>query len=456
MTAAGVSAARLELELQSCLGTRSMRGATAQGIAFWLCCAYVLSQIYLVPVWLVGPSWSVWPSLTDLLFPVMLVLLPFLRRAAGRLSSDTVVLQRFFWALAIGSALSYVVLTLDPFHLNPGAAFNDKGQGVGLYQLYRVTQSLIVFWLVMRTPLTVSRRRLLCRVVGITFWVSAALLLADYFHLLATPTLAPQIPKDLNVAGPWAFYSRGIVGQAVGAIGFHHVYPCIQLLALAALYLHLLYSKNVWLQSLVLGCLWTCGFVSGSRGGFVAICVFVAAVVIANPRRFLAMVVVVATLVVGCFHFSESFSQAFSAAVDRQGTISTSYEDDGFAGRVEIWNERVALLNENAVSWLVGTGFGSAVQSGSNGHMLFLHVTLECGLIGLAAFFIVTWKILAFVWRRPAARIVYFGTIALLISALTQETFYPVPSLSQFGGLYLFCVGIALHETAKRQGGVVA
>jgi O-antigen ligase len=168
------------------------------------------------------------------------------------------------------------------------------------------------------------------------------------------------------------------------------------------------------------------------------------------------MVVAVVMLVVGFLHFSESFSQAFSSAVDRQGTIASSYEDDGFAGRVEIWNERVALLNESAVSWLVGTGFGSAVQSGSNGHMLYLQITLECGLIGLAAFLVVTWKILAFLWRRPAARVVYFGTIALLVSALTQETFYPVPSLSQFGGLYLFCIGIALRESSRQRCGVIA
>jgi hypothetical protein len=456
MTAAGLRTARLEVELPAARRGQPTRGATAQVVAFWLCCAYVLSQIYLVPVWLVGPSWSVWPSLTDFVIPVMLVTLPILNRVEGGLCSEIVILKRLFLILAIGSTLSYLVLTLDPLHLSSGVTLNDKGQGVGLYQLYRVCQSLIVFWLVVRTPLNLVRRRLLRTVVGATFWISAALLLADYFHLLSTPMLAPQIPKDLNAAGPWAFYSRGIVGQAVGAIGFHHVYPCIQLLALAGLYLHLLYEKKFWLQSLILSCLWTCGFVSGSRGGFVAICVFIAAVVVSNPRRFLAMVVSVVMLVVGVLHFSESFSQAFSSAVDRQSTISSSYEDDGFAGRVEIWNERVALLNESMLSWLVGTGFGSAVQSGSNGHMLYLHVTLECGLIGLAAFFVITWKILTFIWRRPAARVLYFGTIALLISALTQETFYPVPSLSQFGGLYLFCVGIALRETARQRSGLIA
>ena len=268
--------------------------------------------------------------------------------------------------------------------------------------------------------------------------------------------LAPQIPKDLGVAGPWAFFSRGIVGQAVGAIGFHHVYPCIQLLVLAALYLHLLCERQFWLQSLILTCLWTCGFVSGSRGGFVAICVFITAVVVSNPRRFLAMGATVAVLVIGCLHFSESILQAFSPAVERQSTIGSSYEEDGLAGRVDIWNERVALLNESALFWLVGTGFGSAVQSGNNGHMLYLHITLECGLIGLIAFIVVTWKSLVFIWHRPAARVVCFGTIGLLVSALTQETFYPVPSLSQFGGMYLFCIAIVLHEGPRQRKSLIA
>jgi hypothetical protein len=456
MTAAGVRTPGFELEMPSAGRARPVRETPVQIVASWLCCAYVLSQIYMVPVWLIGPSWSVWPSITDLVIPVMLVVLLILGRTKVRRCSETVILQRFFVVLAVGSAMSYLLLTLDPFGLNSSIALNDKGQGVGLYQLYRVCQSLVVFWLAARMPLSAPRRRLLCRVVGITFWISAALLLADYFHFLTTPMLAPQISKDLGISGPWAFYSRGTVGQPVGAVGFHHVYPSVQLLVLAALYLQLLYERYFWLQGLILSCLWTCGFVGGSRGGFVAICVFITAVVLSNPRRFLAMGATVAVLVVGCLHFSESVLQAFSPAVERQSTISSSYEDDGLAGRVDIWNERVALLNESALFWLMGTGFGSALQSGNNGHMLYLHITLECGLIGLTAFSLVTWKLLAFVWRRPAARVVFFATVSLLVSALTQETFYPVPSLSQFGGMYLFCLAIALRETPREHKSLIA
>jgi len=456
MTAAGARTQGFELETRFAGRARPVRETPVQVIASWLCCAYVLSQIYMVPVWLVGPSWSVWPSLADFVIPIMLVLLPFLKRAGVGVPPEIVTLQRLFLVLGGGLVLSYLVLTLDPFHLNSAVMFNDKGQAVGLYQLYRVCQSLIVFWIALCAPLNGSHRRRLCHMVGITFWISAALLLADYFHVLSTPMLAPHIPRDLQLAGPWAYYSRGVVGQPVGTIGFHHVYPSIQLLVLAALYLHLLSERHFWLHALVLSGLGVCGFVGGSRSGFVAICVFIAGVVVSHMRRFLAMVVTATMLIIAALQFSESVSRAFAAAVERQSTISSSYEDDGFAGRVEIWNERVVLLNDNPLLWLVGTGFGSAVQSGSNGHMLYLHITLECGLIGLAAFLAVMWRILALLWRRSDTRVVYFATIALLVSALTQETFYPVPALSQFGSLFLLCVAIAVRGTDRQRMKVTA
>jgi hypothetical protein len=426
------------------------RGIEAQRVAFWLCCAYVVSQVYLVPIWLVGPSWSVWPSTTDLVIPALLLLLPILHRDRSRISREAVVMKRFLVFLAAGCALSYLVLTLNLLDTKPSVAFNDKGPAVGLYQLYRLCQYMIVFWFALRVELDDGRRRWLCRMVALTFWISSAFLLADYFRLVDTPMLAPHIPKSLAISGPWAFYSRGTVGEPVGTIGFHHVYPSVQLLLLAALYLHLLQVHRPWLTTLIMVCLLVCGFISGSRAGFVAIFLFVGAVVFSHLRRLVAAAVMAAVLMLAFVWQQEKLTRLFSDAWERQGTIGSSYGDDGFAGRVEIWSERVALLNENPLSWLVGTGFGSAIESGNNGHMLYLHITLECGLVGLAAFLVLAWKIMQFLWRKErGTRFLYCATAALLVSALTQETFYPVPALSQFCGAYLFCIAVAIRRPAQ-------
>lgn len=283
------------------------------------------------------------------------------------------------------------------------------------------------------------------RAIALTFWVSCALLIAGYFHLIDTPAFAPQIPKDFHVAGPWAYYSLGVVRSPVGGISYHHAYPAIQILVLAATYLSLLRSTRVWLPTLILSSLWMCSFVSGSRAGFVAASAFVVAVVASRPRQLLAVAAVALVTVAIYAYFSDDFAGEFSRAQIRQESITTSYEDDGLAGRVEIWNDRVGLLNRNPPFWLIGTGFGSAIESGSNGHMLYLQTTLECGLVGTSLFLFLMWKIMQSLWRQGSGgRIMCYLTIALLASAITQETFYPVPALGHFGGMFLFCAGTAL------------
>jgi O-antigen ligase len=270
--------------------------------------------------------------------------------------------------------------------------------------------------------------------------------LANYFGLVDTPTLAPQIPKSLGTAGPWAFYSLGVVGKPVGAISFHHAYPAVQILLLAATYICLLPSERLWTPSLILVSVFACSLVSGSRAGFVAVCFFALAVAASRPRYLFVLAALAAIGAPIGVYLSDDLSGAFSQAVERQESMATSYDDDGFAGRVGIWYERVALLNQDPVLWLTGTGYGSAAESGSNGHMLYLHITLECGLVGLCLFLVLGQRITAFLWRGGTnGRVMCYATAALMASALTQETFYPVPALGHFCGMYLFCVVIALR-----------
>jgi hypothetical protein len=447
-----MTAARAEIsfELDSprsrASGLRS--GGRAQTVAFWLCCAYVLSQVYMVPVWLIGPSWSVWPSVTDLVVLLMMTWLPFVRMA-GTMTPEIVTIKRYLVLLACGAVASYFGLTLNLLDLKTVDAANEKGQYFGLYQVYRLGQFLVVFWFATELDLTAKRRLLLRRTIGLTFWITCASLLANYFGLFETPMLAPQIPRSPGTAGPWAFYSLGLVGSPVGAISFHRAYPAVQLLLLAATYICLIPPGRIWLPSLTLVSLFVGCLVSDSRAGFVAACVFAVIFVASRPRVLVAMTAIgVFAIPIGVY-LSDEFSGALSRAVERQSTISTSYEEDGFAGRVEIWNDRLALLNRHPVFWAAGTGYGSAVETGSNGHMLYLHIALECGLVGLVGFLVLSQRITVFLWRgAEAGRAMCYATIALMVSALTQETFYPVPALGHFCGMYLFCVVVALRHSA--------
>jgi len=88
----------------------------------------------MVPVWPVGPSWSVWPSITDFIVPAMLLCLPFLRAERRRGALEVITIKRLLLLTAGGAIVSYLGLTLNLLHLKTTEVFNDKGQNVGLYK----------------------------------------------------------------------------------------------------------------------------------------------------------------------------------------------------------------------------------------------------------------------------------------------------------------------------------
>jgi hypothetical protein len=93
---------------------------------------------------------------------------------------------------------------------------------------------------------------------------------------------------------------------------------------------------------------------------------------------------------------------------------------------------------------LLGSGFGAA--SGKNAHLLYLQIVYEVGLIGLAVFAGLIYKVLSYLkFYERGIRPIYWATIAFLLSGLSQETFYPVPSFGHFLGFYLCSLAIALR-----------
>jgi hypothetical protein len=353
-------------------------------------------------------------------------------------------------ALAIGGCtLSYLVFTVNTGSGSALSLLSSRSRSIGLYQLYRLLQFFVVLLVSTRTNFDSNRCAQLRSIVGLTLAISSLLLFADYLDLVGTSFFAGHISRDLVVSGPWAFYARGIIGRPVGTLSYHHAYPAIQLLLLTSLYLYLLPPTGTLRRTVAIAVLVAFGFVSSSRAGFAAICLFGALMVLRKPRYIIAALFLLVGLLAASFDSSGRLRDLLSDAAERQASIAYSYAEDGWSGRSEIWADRLEVLRQNRMSWLVGMGFGAAVETGANAHMLYLHLISELGLVGLFGFLFLVGFILRSLWRcEEPDKILCFATMGFLLTAISQETFYPLPAFGHFTGLFLAVVGIALRPAA--------
>ncbi len=75
--------------------------------------------------------------------------------------------------------------------------------------------------------------------------------------------------------------------------------------------------------------------------------------------------------------------------------------------------------------------------------MLALHIIVESGLCGFTIFAALAVWVMRRLWRYDTySRPIFWGSMALLFSSLTQETFYPVPALAYFLGVYVIVLAI--------------
>jgi O-antigen ligase len=202
----------------------------------------------------------------------------------------------------------------------------------------------------------------------------------------------------------------------------------------------------------ILACL-----LSGSRAGLAGAIVFAIAMMVRKPLYVLVFAFLVWITVLAV---PQDWLSEMDQTVTRQSALAEPHEEENLSGRVAIWEDRLAFLNEEPTRWIIGSGFGSAVESGNSAHMLYLQLIVEVGLIGLAAFLFVMSTVLRHLRRGEAGvQPILWATVAFLFSSLTQETFYPSPAAGHFLGFYLSAVAIALRSGADRvprNGGRVA
>ncbi len=413
-------------------------------LTFGALCFFLISQSFTIPILPIGP-WAVWPCLTD--FAIAYLVITFIQENNG-LRTASIANRSILQVLAtiiLGAIASYIFY-ISTFHSN-----EIKGVNFGIFQIYRLLQFTFVFWVSSRIPLDSKR---IAQLRQITAWVLlfvCAGIFLTFFAIVPLPIIAAHLPKLKEVAGPWAEFASFHVGEGWGTIGYNHAYVAVQVILLLGLYLHLNADQDRRSPAgfyLIISTV--CCFLSGSRSGFAVALILSLFYWLKKPSYFVTML----GLGILAFPFFEIIKWILSASqstdgliLDRQLTIFDASNPDHLSGRDEIWKHRLEFLDQEPLRWIFGSGFGSAVDSGNNAHMLPLQITVETGLVGLSIFIFLFGLILYSLYHHESgSKAMLITTIVLLISSASQETFYPVPAQGHFLGFYFCCLAISLRN----------
>ncbi len=407
---------------------------------FFAFCCYLLSQSFTIPILPIGP-WAIWPGFPD--FAFFLLVFTFIR-CRPYTTTPSIPNQRIFSIFIIiflGCIQSYVCYLAS-------ADENANGAPFGAFQIYRLVEYFGLFWLIAHIPLTLARLQIMRRMVdGVLIFVCLGVFLT-YAGVIPLSLITAHLPK----VGAWQYYEGvGKIGtKGLGFVGYNHAYVAAQVMMLLILRLHLGTNQKKDLSNTILLVLSTLTvFISESRSGFGSILFLVSIYLVSKPIHALCIVNIALILPVLASAFglqSIEINSIEGSIIDRQLTVLQSNKTENLSGRDELWAAHLSALDGNQVNWFVGNGFGSAIDRGNNAHMLYLQITSETGLIGLCIFSILFSMILIYIYKIETKEKPFFwGTVTFLITAVSQETFYPVPALGQFLGLYLSSVAIVLR-----------
>ncbi|MHC2069847.1 O-antigen ligase family protein [Bremerella sp. T1] len=420
-------------------------------------CLYLISQAYLIPLWPQGPSWAVWPRVADFAGGLMAAACLWhwqsVQRLPAPLAKIMVWLMAFLWLIAI-SFLAQTLLSPKLYWNSPDA---HVGVQWGLYQLARMIQFAILFFCAASTPLTEPRRRWLVAISTCVLWFVVITVALTYTGTIPYESVVAHLPESQDVSGPWASFGESYDG--LGLISYNHAYTACQLVLLFSLHLSLTYSRFSASNVLLLFAVTLAVFLSGSRAGFGAMLVLVLPIVWSWIRSgglmplvwtgTVGLTIVAAMLIapsMGKVDGLNDFKEQVEELVVRQSTTFAAYKSDNLAGRTDIWKMHLEALDDRPWTWLVGYGFGTAITQGNQAHMQPLNMISEIGLIGLAVGLVLLCVILHALWKcEPSQHPLLWGTIALLLTSMTQETFYPVAAFGHFLGFYLFALAIAMR-----------
>ena len=188
---------------------RSMQesSGSVESVLFSLLCLFLLSQSYLVPLAAIGPSWAVWPDLSDIVIACMAVVLPW--RSSRLLTSEARRLAVFGWVtLALWTASLCVVTlyALPRIGFYPLPADPSKARGAGVTELYRMVQCQCVLLSAVSVRWTRGRLAVLGWISCVLWIATAGFVLLTFSGLVSTELLSHGLPADVSLSGPWGAY----------------------------------------------------------------------------------------------------------------------------------------------------------------------------------------------------------------------------------------------------------
>jgi hypothetical protein len=420
---------------------------------FLTTCSYLMSQSFMVPIAAIGPSWAVWPTLSDLSVALMLLARLVVGRGGAIRSPSAASALRAFVLVSFFCGFSYFVQTI--FLQGRHVTAEDKAVTFGGFALYRLAEFAIVLWSVSALRLTPLRRSALLTVSLITFVLVCAGVILTFFSIITPGQFAAHLPYDRS-AGAWLNYMKSEEG--LGTIGYNHTYSAIQIVALLALSLHLAGDARpdrIMTAILLSLGLFAC-FLTGSRTGLITMLLFCAIAFLQVPARarfgvaaLLLLIFPMVALMGPLREMSENPGDLNGDIYARQKTIFHSFQSENLSGRDEIWAERMAYLNENPIRWVFGSGWGSSAADvlSVEAHNGALQVVQELGIVGLLAWGGLFFRWIRLLWLSECnSRAVFWLAFCLLVSSFSQNTLYPMAWLGHFLGLYVFSMGIALRS----------
>jgi O-antigen ligase len=335
-----------------------------------------------------------------------------------------------------------------------------KGANFGVFQLFVLAKAILLFYVTSRIPLPPDRVAVLKSVVTVVLVFASGSIIATFFNLLPVTAVAPHLPADPGVSGPWHRFTLDEfeLRRGWGTLGYNHGFVAAHLLTLLGLSLYLAPRRNAIAATAQVCLAVVACFLSDSRSGFFSVLLFAAIWWLKKPISFaisltclVGLAAAAAVVFPGVSNYLLSSSDV-QATVERQRVLVAANQPENLSGRHEIWVDRLHSLDEQPLRWILGSGFGSAVDARSTAaHMLPLQIISELGLIGLATFTVLFTCILRQLSANESGRRpLFWTTSALLVSSVTQETFYPVPAMGGFLGLYLCAVAIALNPAALK------
>lgn len=414
---------------------------------FLAVCFYFAAQAYMIPVACIGAAYAIWPTLADFAVLAMLAAIAFGSRSPSATSRPHHSLLGGLWLLGFVCIAWFLGLTVFSTAIGLQEILNESSQSIGLFHLYRLIQFVIVYRSVSLVDLSAERLRILRRLVTVSLSIVCGSTLLSYLGIIESATYVACVTAESAGNNPWAEYVLSSP-KGWGTVSYSHAYTAAQILLLLSLRIHLSERIEPLAEALAISIGMLAIFASGSRSGMAAGTVFVLGLLTSRP----AYAIVVACMIAVAVLFLPGILPGewlvnVESTWERQSRIMSAYDEESTNGRHEIWKSCIDHLNDSPVYWLTGMGVGMARNAGTNAHNLYLHIILEMGLVGLLAWLFFFLNILILLRRHePFPHPLFMVTIALLFSALSQETFYPVPAMGHFLGFYLCSVAVALRR----------